>query len=203
MSNNGPMFARRTLPEDTSSPTETQTESGPADSDVESDVTDSEMRCPAAYDFGGTVGVVECSWNQDHDRIRNERKGQVSLFDHGNPMRGGFFWNSFAEQDTVQWQSENKMDEYSREPIGFVEEIKPLIFSTRTENPVDMVNHPPHYQQGGMEVIDVLQVFFPEDPLLWQVGKYIMRAGKKGDIVEDLEKAAWYLARRIEELKNA
>jgi hypothetical protein len=39
--------------------------------------------------------------------------------------------------------------------------------------------------------------WFPTDPLLWQVGKYIMRAGHKGPALEDLEKASWYLARRI------
>jgi hypothetical protein len=47
-------------------------------------------------------------------------------------------------------------------------------------------------------VIDVLEDWFPADPLLWQVGKYIARAGRKGSLVEDLKKAAWYLNRRIE-----
>ncbi len=63
---------------------------------------------------------------------------------------------------------------------------------------VDMVNHPPHYTHGKYEVIDMLEDCFANDPLLWQVGKYIMRAGKKGDMKQDLEKAAWYLQRRIE-----
>jgi hypothetical protein len=30
------------------------------------------------------------------------------------------------------------------------------------------------------------------------VGKYIARAGRKGNMAEDLKKAAWYLQRRIE-----
>jgi hypothetical protein len=47
-------------------------------------------------------------------------------------------------------------------------------------------------------VIDVLEDWFPADPLLWQVGKYVARAGRKGSLVEDLKKAAWYLNRRIE-----
>jgi len=65
----------------------------------------------------------------------------------------------------------------------------------------DPVNHPAHYIFGKFEVIDVLEDFFPTDPLLWQVGKYIARAGRKGSALEDLEKAAWYLRRRIEKEK--
>lgn len=67
----------------------------------------------------------------------------------------------------------------------------------------DLVNHPPHYTRGKFEVIDVLEEFFAQDPLLWQVGKYIMRAGHKDDTVQDLEKAAWYLQRKINKLKAA
>jgi len=62
----------------------------------------------------------------------------------------------------------------------------------------DPVNHPAHYTFGKFEVIDVLEDFFPTDPLLWQVGKYIARAGRKGSALQDLKKAAWYLQRRIE-----
>jgi hypothetical protein len=59
------------------------------------------------------------------------------------------------------------------------------------------VNHPSHYTFGKYEVIDVLEDWFETDPLLWQVGKYIARAGHKGNLVEDLKKARWYLDRRI------
>ena len=67
----------------------------------------------------------------------------------------------------------------------------------------DNVNHPQHYTAGKIEVIDAI-----ED---WKLGfhlgntvKYIARAGKKSrdTEVEDLEKAAWYLNRRIENLKK-
>jgi hypothetical protein len=61
----------------------------------------------------------------------------------------------------------------------------------------DLVTHPEHYTFGKYEVIDVLEDWFPADPLLWQVGKYIARAGRKGSLIEDLKKAAWYLQRRI------
>lgn len=68
-------------------------------------------------------------------------------------------------------------------------------------NMSDMVNHPPHYTFGKIEVIDVI-----ED---WQLGfheanciKYIARAKYKGNELEDLKKAQWYLNRRIEGLEK-
>jgi hypothetical protein len=67
---------------------------------------------------------------------------------------------------------------------------------------LEAVNHPPHYNFGKLEVIDVL-----ED---WQLGfheanaiKYIARARHKGNELQDLEKAAWYINRRIAQLKAA
>lgn len=60
----------------------------------------------------------------------------------------------------------------------------------------DAVNHPVHYNIGGIEVIDVIEA--------WRLGfclgnvvKYVARADHKGSDVEDLRKAAWYLAREI------
>jgi len=63
--------------------------------------------------------------------------------------------------------------------------------------PTDTVNHPPRYKAGGLEVIDVIEAF----GLGFRLGnaiKYLLRAGRKGDAVEDLKKAAWYLQREIE-----
>lgn len=65
------------------------------------------------------------------------------------------------------------------------------------EAKADTVNHPSHYCFGRFEVIDVLSEWFPTDPLLWQVGKYIARASRKGNELEDLKKAKFYLERRI------
>lgn len=61
----------------------------------------------------------------------------------------------------------------------------------------DMVNHPPHYTRGKIEHIDVIDAFFKENYYLGQVFKYTMRAGHKGNEIEDLEKAKWYLDRYI------
>jgi hypothetical protein len=64
----------------------------------------------------------------------------------------------------------------------------------------ERVSHPAHYTFGKYEVIDVLEDWFGSDPLLWQVGKYLARAGRKCDTLEDLLKAQWYLKRRIDNL---
>lgn len=67
----------------------------------------------------------------------------------------------------------------------------------------EQVNHPQHYQTDkGIEAIDVLEAFFDKDPMLWTACKYLLRAGKKGDKVEDLRKAQWYLNREISRLET-
>lgn len=66
----------------------------------------------------------------------------------------------------------------------------------------DIINSPKHYTFGKYEVIDVLEDWFPTDPLLWQVGKYISRAGRKESRAEDLLKAEFYLKRAIAKVKG-
>lgn len=67
---------------------------------------------------------------------------------------------------------------------------------------IQQVIHPDHYNSTKYETWDVLDEWFPTDPLLWQVGKYLSRAGKKGSMLKDLEKAVNYLNRRIEQEKK-
>ena len=63
----------------------------------------------------------------------------------------------------------------------------------------DLVTNPPHYTEGrSFEPLDVLQRYFGREPLLWQVGKYLSRYNRKGDGQLDLQKAMYYLNRRIE-----
>ena len=63
----------------------------------------------------------------------------------------------------------------------------------------DVINHPSHYTRGKIEVID----FIEDQQLPYHLGnviKYIARAGHKGDKLEDLKKARWYLDRYINEV---
>lgn len=66
---------------------------------------------------------------------------------------------------------------------------------------IDNVNHPAHYTDGRIEVIEYIE----DKKLGYCLGnavKYISRAGKKDPAkeVEDLQKAEWYIRRRIQEL---
>jgi hypothetical protein len=65
----------------------------------------------------------------------------------------------------------------------------------------DMVNHPPHYRKhpSGVECIQITE------HLNFCVGnaiKYLWRAGSKGDTLEDLRKARWYVDREITRLER-
>jgi len=60
----------------------------------------------------------------------------------------------------------------------------------------DPVNHPSHYTTGGIETID----FIEAKSLNYNLGnavKYITRADHKGNRLQDLQKAKWYLEREI------
>jgi hypothetical protein len=62
--------------------------------------------------------------------------------------------------------------------------------------PHDPVNHPAHYQAGGIEAVDVIEAF-GLGYHLGNVVKYVLRAGRKGSALEDAKKAKWYLERAI------
>ena len=60
----------------------------------------------------------------------------------------------------------------------------------------DNVNHPKHYtsRPSGIECIQIVEHM---NFCLGNALKYIWRAGLKGDELEDLKKARWYLDREI------
>lgn len=61
--------------------------------------------------------------------------------------------------------------------------------------------NPKHYKKhpSGVECIQVTEHM---NFCLGNAIKYIWRAGLKGDAIPDLEKAAWYINREIERIKN-
>ena len=74
------------------------------------------------------------------------------------------------------------------------------------EPDIDMVNHPSHYTQGGIECIDCIK-----SAIVGKVGieafcvgndiKYLFRYEEKNGI-EDVKKARWCIDRLIKELEN-
>ena len=80
----------------------------------------------------------------------------------------------------------------------------------KKEATVDLVNHPPHYNKGGMEVIEVIELVTGGKTggkrtgdqgfvgyLLGNILKYLLRFEHKGNPIEDLKKARWYLDKLI------
>lgn len=68
----------------------------------------------------------------------------------------------------------------------------------------NMVEHPSHYTDGGIETID----FIEAKDLGFHLGnvvKYVARCGKKDPTkgIEDLKKAKWYLDREISRREEA
>ena len=66
------------------------------------------------------------------------------------------------------------------------------------------VNSPSHYKYGKKETIDVIQDCMTDDEyhgyLKGNVLKYVSRYKFKGEPLQDLEKAQWYLNKLIKEV---
>tara|TARA_R100000234_G_scaffold22080_2_gene12427 strand:+ start:24898 stop:25446 length:549 start_codon:yes stop_codon:yes gene_type:complete len=65
--------------------------------------------------------------------------------------------------------------------------------------PEEMVNHPKHYNPGKIEVIDAIEDWrldFNEGNVI----KYIVRAKRKNNRKQDLQKALWYIQRMLDNL---
>lgn len=86
-----------------------------------------------------------------------------------------------------------------------VNNIKEQTVNSTDVNP-DMVSHPPHYNQGGIECIDaiksaVISKTGIEAVCVANVIKYIWRYEAKNGL-EDVKKAQFYLNRLIKELED-
>ena len=61
----------------------------------------------------------------------------------------------------------------------------------------DLVNHPAHYTQGGVECIDAIRAALGDEGFAGYCRgaaiKYLWRAPHKGNAAEDYRKARWYV----------
>lgn len=115
----------------------------------------------------------------------------------------------YLEQDIEANESDLKDTDVESITIGqalqSICDIPPQIKidSDKIKEVEDVVNHPSHYTDGNIEVMD-----FIEDKQLnfarGNVIKYVSRAGKKdpNKELEDLKKSMWYLNREIERLEK-
>jgi RecJ-like exonuclease len=84
--------------------------------------------------------------------------------------------------------------------LGFVDIDAGVEAMKEKQKQEEKVNHPKHYTFGTIEVIEVI-----ED---WELGfhegnciKYIARAKHKGEELQDLKKAQWYLNKKIKNME--
>lgn len=104
-------------------------------------------------------------------------------------------------QDATRWCCETTEDQDHKPVCGdrtAAGTMQPL-----QQDPTEYVDHPQHYggRDNPYEAIKVIEA--------WNLGfclgntvKYISRAGKKGDVLEDLKKARWYLDRQIANMEH-
>lgn len=81
------------------------------------------------------------------------------------------------------------------------------VYKNMDENVPDMVNHPQHYTQGGIECIDALKAATVgkrgiEAVCVANVIKYLWRYEEKNGI-EDVRKAKFYIERLLKELEES
>ena len=104
-----------------------------------------------------------------------------------------YFRNSMAYNSYSNFSRAN-VEDTRNEIIHYLHFVKDL--QQNTELTPDMVNHPSHYNVKGFEVIDIIDAF----NLNFNMGnalKYLLRADKKGNKKQDIQKALWYLQREI------
>lgn len=104
-------------------------------------------------------------------------------------------WPKYCPECLPKYSKVPKKKEVAVEAVEQTIE-EPVVELPKTE---DVINHPSHYTRGNIEVID----FIEDQQLPYHLGnviKYIARAGHKGDKLEDLKKARWYLDRYINEV---
>jgi len=113
---------------------------------------------------------------------------------------------------TVMWETKRKAKGKTGKKLGRPRKVTEAsanwkqmgLFSSNkqiemVEPKSDPVNHPAHYKVGGIETID----FIEAKKLNYRLGnviKYLTRADYKGNKLQDLKKAQWYLEREIESL---
>nr|DAO37095.1 MAG TPA: nucelotide kinase [Caudoviricetes sp.] len=90
--------------------------------------------------------------------------------------------------------------------INTCDNIQSGIATKATSKP-DMINHPQHYTQGGIECIDALKAATVgkhgiEAVCVANVIKYLWRYEEKNG-VEDVRKAKWYIERLLKELEES
>ena len=102
-----------------------------------------------------------------------------------------------SHKDSDDWIAPSNLTEYGKKVFEAGRKAGRIV--TGKESAYEMVNHPTHYNQYDIEVIDmIIKIWGPEAAALWcdiTAFKYRMRMGTKPDnsIEQDIKKEQWYL----------
>lgn len=135
-----------------------------------------------------TFNCTECPLSKKYDKETDEYTDTYAcVFDEMSDNMLNKCYN---------WYKELKLTAYENAEAKYCDK----------ELNADMVNHPSHYTQGGIECIDALKAATVSKTGIEAVCtanaiKYLWRYEEKNGI-EDVKKARWYIDRLIKELEN-
>ena len=108
--------------------------------------------------------------------------------------------------DSDDWIAPSNLTDYGKKVFEAGKRAGRIV--TGKDSAYEMVNHPTHYNQYDIEVIDmIIRIWGPEAAALWcdiTAFKYRMRMGTKPDnsIEQDIKKEQWYLNKSKEIREN-
>jgi hypothetical protein len=98
-------------------------------------------------------------------------------------------------------ESERRIREWEEKARTIEEEERERREALKNIAQREAVNHPSHYNQGKIEVIDAIEDW-GLDFNAGNVVKYVARHQHKAEPLKDLKKARWYLDRIIKGMEN-
>lgn len=122
-----------------------------------------------------------------------------SCYREGKPT----FYGWLCEEHEKEAAMENQRKQTNALPNDFMQQaIGNKLAKAFEQKNSDDVNHPSHYNSGGIEVIDAIEAWeLDRNFRLANVVKYVARHAKKSEDldvqIKDLEKARFYLDREI------
>ena len=111
-----------------------------------------------------------------------------------------------SHKDSDDWIAPSNLTDYGKKVFEAGRKAGRIV--TGKDSAYEMVNHPTHYNQYDIEVIDmIIRIWGPEAAALWcdiTAFKYRMRMGTKPDnsIEQDIKKEQWYLNKSKEIREN-
>lgn len=159
--------------------------------------------------LSGDFTWKEFEWHCDAvnyaDEIEWEKQVEIFSFEGGNNVnKYGVAHGVFKSDKFTEIVSMSKLKNKLKEADCKVHSFFGWSLGKPHNDPgKDMVNHPPHYNQGDIECIDAMRSCSTEEEFKGYLKlcamKYLWRFNYKSNPTEDLDKAIWYLSRLREQ----